>query len=262
MGTFIDLSEQRFGRLVVIERAPNNAEAQARWKCKCDCGNEVIVSSGHLRSGHSKSCGCLARERSSKYHLTHGMKGTRIFSVYNGMKGRCYNPNDRKYPRYGGRGISMCEEWRNNPSSFFDWAFSNGYRDGLSIDRIDNNGNYSPENCRWADDITQANNKSTNHIYEHNGEKKTIAEWSRELGLSYSATNYRIKRGSFDELFGNMDANHHFVSHNGVTMSIDEWALFLNAPYSTIRARVRRGSFERLFPKDKEELLNTWTKEE
>ena len=201
MGAFIDLLGQRFGRLTVIERMPNGIRKQAVWKCVCDCGKEVVVESGHLRSGHTNSCGCYGRQRSAEYHLTHGMSGTRIHSVYNTMKGRCYNPKDQKYDRYGARGITICDEWLNNPKSFYDWALSNGYQDGLSIDRIDNDGNYCPENCRWVDRKTQANNKSNNRYYEYNGMKKTISEWAEYLGLPYSAIKARFQRGSFERLF-------------------------------------------------------------
>ena len=117
------------------------------------------------------------------------------------MKGRCYNPTDHKYYRYGARGIKICDEWLNNPKTFFDWALANGYKEGLTIDRINNDGDYCPENCRWTDDFVQANNKSNNKYYEYNGEKKTAGEWARELGLTYSAVKSRIARGSFERLF-------------------------------------------------------------
>ena len=203
MGAFIDLLGKRFGRLTVIERMPNNKRHQAVWKCLCDCGKEVIVASGHLRSGHSQSCGCLAHERAADYHRTHDMKGTKLFRVYHTMKGRCCNPTDHKYPSYGGRGIKICSEWLSNPKSFFEWALANGYKEGLSIDRINNEGDYCPENCRWVDSYTQANNKRNNHIYEYYGNKLTIAEWAKLLDLSYSAIKSRIKRGSFERLFPN-----------------------------------------------------------
>ena len=201
MGKFIDLLGKKFERLTVIERMPNNKRKQAVWKCRCDCGNEIIVEAGHLRSGHSKSCGCYGREKVSEHNTIHGMGGTKLSRVYNTMKGRCYNPSDAKYNRYGARGIIVCDEWLNNPKTFFDWAMSNGYKEGLSIDRINNDGNYCPENCRWADNFIQANNKSNNVRIEHNGVLKTKGEWAKFLGISYSAVKSRINRGSFDRLF-------------------------------------------------------------
>ena len=251
MGTFIDLLGQRFGRLTVIGRMPNNKQNQAVWKCLCDCGNETIVESGHLRSGHTNSCGCYGRDRSADYHRTHGMKGTRLFSTYHTMKGRCYNPTDHKYYRYGARGIKMCDDWVNNPKSFFDWAMANGYKEGLSIDRIDNDGDYCPENCRWTDAKTQANNTSRNIRYKYGDKEMTVSEWADYLGITYSAAKTRIKRGNFDELFNTKNGNYKMVTHNGITKSIKEWAIALNLNYSTVRDRVRKGTFERLFP-------NTW----
>lgn len=256
MGKFIDLLGEKFGRLTVIERMPNNKRKQAVWKCRCDCGKEVIVTAGHLRSGHTNSCGCYGRDRAAEYHLTHGMKGTKLFSVYHTMKGRCYNPTDKKYHRYGARGIKICDEWLNDPSIFFEWALQNGYMEGLSIDRIDNDGNYCPENCRWADNKTQANNKSNNTIIEHDGIFKTISEWADELGISYAAVKARYHNGSFHRLFDNKNTNRKLVAHSGVKKTMKEWSVFLGLNYHTIKTRVRSGSFDRLFPKNKEvELL-------
>lgn len=252
MGAFINLLGQRFGRLLVVERMPNNKRKQAVWKCRCECGNEIIVEAGHLRSGHTQSCGCFQRDRDIEYHTTHGMGGTKLFRVFHCMKGRCYNPTDKKYHRYGARGIKICDEWLNDPSVFFEWAIQNGYKNGLSIDRIDNDGNYCPENCRWVDNKTQANNKSNNVIIEHNGVSKTISEWAEELGISYSAVKSRIKCGTFGKLFDIKNANKTLITHSGVTKSIKEWAVFLGLNYSTVRARVSRGTFSKLFPQEKE----------
>ena len=145
----------------------------------------------------------------------------------------------------------MCDDWVNNPKSFFDWAMANGYKEGLSIDRIDNDGDYCPENCRWTDAKTQANNTSRNIRYKYGDKEMTVSEWADYLGITYSAAKTRIKRGNFDELFNTKNGNYKMVTHNGITKSIKEWAIALNLNYSTVRDRVRKGTFERLFP-------NTW----
>lgn len=250
METFVNLLGQRFGRLTVMERMPNNAKHQAVWRCRCDCGNEVVVASGHLRSGHTQSCGCLCREKAAEYQYRHGMKGTKLFSVFHTMKDRCYNPNSKKYKDYGARGIRICDEWLNSSALFFEWAKENGYQEGLSIDRIDVNGNYEPSNCRWVDAKFQANNKRYNHLYEYNGKIQTISQWADELGLPYATIKCRIKRGSFDELFNVKDGGVHLITYKGVSLSIKDWAELLGVNYSTMRARVRRGNFEKFMPKD------------
>lgn len=119
----------------------------------------------------------------------------RLYSIWHNMKSRCYNPNATHYKNYGGRGIKVCDEWRNNFQAFYEWAISHGYRDDLTIDRKDNDGDYSPENCRWADRYTQNNNTAKNHRITYNGETKTAAEWARLYGLSRYTFNKRIRRG-------------------------------------------------------------------
>lgn len=190
-----DLTDQYFGRLHVIERAENSKDGRARWLCECECNNRKIILGKHLVSGKIQSCGCLQKESITK----HGMCGTRIYSIYRGMKDRCYNQNMSEYPNYGGRGITICDEWLNDPSAFFKWSLDNGYSDDLTIDRKDNDGNYCPENCQWSTFVEQQNNKSNNTYLTKDGETHTVAEWSRILGINPSTISTRLFKGCNDE---------------------------------------------------------------
>lgn len=158
MGKLIDLTGQRFGMLTVIERA-ETINKRTRWLCKCDCGNEVIAEAYNLKSGHTQSCGCLQREATSQANKTHGMSNTRLYRIWCDMHNRCYQKSYHAYQHYGGRGIVISDPWLRDFQPFYDWAMANGYRDDLSIDRIDPNGNYSPDNCRWVTMAEQNKNK-------------------------------------------------------------------------------------------------------
>ena len=158
----LHLEGERYGKLVVVEEAEpiysKTGKMIRRWKCKCDCGNITIVRHGDLRNGSTVSCGCYNYEKESAVK-THGYSRTKLGNVFEGMKQRCNNPKNKNYEKYGGRGIKICTEWLNDPKKFFDWAIKNGYKEGLSIDRIDVNGNYEPDNCRWAGNETQCLNQ-------------------------------------------------------------------------------------------------------
>ena len=184
---FIDLTGKRFNRLTVIKRVELKGKS-TRWLCKCDCGNETIVTSEKLKSGHTKSCGCYCHDLVRK----HGKYGTRIYKIWQSMKARC---NNTKTPYYGGRGITVCDEWLNDFKAFYDWAMANGYRDDLTIDRINNDGNYEPSNCRWITMKEQANNTRSNHNITFNGETHSLSEWSRILGIHSHTLSNRIYRG-------------------------------------------------------------------
>ena len=184
---FQDLTGQRFSRLTVIERVKSHKlnDKHAYWKCLCDCGNYCIVASHHLRSGETKSCGCL----------NNGKSYTRLYRIWNDMKCRCYRYKETAYKYYGDRGIIVCDEWLNDFQAFYDWAMANGYDDTLTIDRIDVNGNYEPSNCRWVSRKVQMNNTRRNHLITYNGKTQTIAQWAEELNIKQNTLLYRIRRG-------------------------------------------------------------------
>ena len=205
----VKLDGERFGRLSVVgiaEKPPNSKNRHSRWLCRCDCGNMVVVASDKLTNGNTKSCGCLrlevSTEKIKKYgkpHITHGKSKDRLYNIYNHMKARCYNAKNRKYKDYGGRGITICEEWRNSFEAFHTWAMANGYSDDLTIDRINVNGNYCPGNCRWATQKEQQNNKRMNHKVVYCGEEVTLAQLSEKTGVPMGTLWWRVKHGWKDE---------------------------------------------------------------
>lgn len=202
----IDLTGQRFGRLVVVSRAEDKETKKKEikqhskfWVCQCDCGNTIIVSTIHLKDGHTKSCGCWHDENSKTVGRTHGMAHTRLHGVWNSMLRRCYNPKNLKYKNYGARGITVCEEWKQF-INFYKWAMATGYDKNAeygecTIDRIDVNGNYCPENCRWTTNYEQMRNMTNNHWITYQGETHILADWVKILGEKGKTFKNRIDRG-------------------------------------------------------------------
>jgi hypothetical protein len=200
MGKFQDLTGKKFGKLIVIKQAEKHVQpsgtSYTRWLCKCECGNEVTVRTSDLTRGHTKSCGCLQKEKVT----THGLKKTRLYVIWRDIKARCFNPNDRGFKNYGAKGIIMCVEWRSDFKAFYDWSMANGYdenapRGVCTIDRIDNSKGYCPENCRWIDNLAQQNNRTNNRLLTYNNETHSVAEWSRILDISRYALYARLKKG-------------------------------------------------------------------
>lgn len=186
---------QRFGRLTTIKDVGKNSRRERLWLCSCDCGNQPIVSSRSLISGHTRSCGCFRRER-VKEGLTksHGGSKTHLYKVWAAMKQRCENSNNKSYNNYGGRGIHVCEEWLDF-KPFYDWAIENGYKRGLDIDRKNNDLGYSPDNCRFVTRRENCMNKRDNVFLSILGERKTISEWSEKTGMPQKVIQKRLKRG-------------------------------------------------------------------
>ena len=198
-GIIKDITGQRFGRLTVIENVGRDKHRQVIWRCKCDCGKETIIRGYSLRSGNTQSCGCLQDEVREKTHRTHGGVRTRLYTIWGGMKTRCLSPNEPCYQYYGGRGIKVCNEWLSF-DAFREWALSHGYRDDLTLDRINVDGNYEPSNCRWLTIQEQQSNKRSNRVIEFNGESHTLQEWANLIGISHATLIERIERwGSIQE---------------------------------------------------------------
>lgn len=191
MSKLIDLTGQKFGRLTVIEKY--GKYTPTKWLCKCECGNEYIAIGNNLKRGFTKSCGCLQKEHPNG--TTHNLANTRLYNIWAGIKTRCKNPKSKAYKNYGARGITVCDEWANDFTAFHEWAMANGYQEGLTIDRIDANGNYEPSNCRWLTNAEQQNNRRNNHSITYNGETHTMAEWARILGINYHTLQTRLYRG-------------------------------------------------------------------
>lgn len=191
---------KRFGRLTVIEFAGVSRTRKSMWICKCDCGAVTSPIPGYrLRGGSTQSCGCLKVEKLIERSTKHSKCFTRLYRIWAGMKDRCYNPGATKYHRYGARGIKVCDEWLNDFQVFHDWALSNGYGENLTIDRIDNDGNYCPQNCRWATNEEQCNNREHHILLTIGGETKTIAQWAKDTGLKYRTIHARYNRGCTGE---------------------------------------------------------------
>ena len=191
----LELTGQRFNRLTVISKAENR-NGFTYWNCICDCGNIKTVKGVSLTKGYTKSCGCYSRELTAKRNKDNAdgkFRDERLYRIFYGMMTRCYNPNESEYLRYGGRGISVCKEWRNNFFAFQEWALNNGYNETLTIDRINNDGDYEPNNCHWATMKQQSNNRRSNLQLTFNGETKSASEWSEIVGLNRSVIYGRIK---------------------------------------------------------------------
>lgn len=190
-----NLSGMKFGRLTAVEFVGVNKKHESLWSCKCDCGNVKVVVGCKLTGGYTRSCGCLNRETAQNLFRKHGMRNSRIYNCWRGMNQRCHNSSAPAYRNYGGRGISVCDEWRNSFEAFYAWSMKNGYTDQLTIERIDVNGGYCPENCCWANMKVQQNNRTNNRIVSFSGKTQTVMQWADEVGVKAGTLYYRLNQG-------------------------------------------------------------------
>jgi hypothetical protein len=193
---FSDLTHRSFGRWTVIrqdERRIIGNKSVITWLCRCECGNTKPLISADLTSGRSKSCGCFRKDFSTEMATTHGLSGTRAFSIWNGIKTRCFNEKCRNFPYYGGRGISMSKEWRASFTQFLDDMGEPP--EGASIERKNNGGNYEKGNCVWATRRQQCRNRRSNRLLTFNGQTKCLQDWSETIGVNRSVIQKRLKRG-------------------------------------------------------------------
>lgn len=233
MPKLINIKGQKFGKWTVLEKSSKSK----KWVCRCECGNIKEVVGAQLRNGTSTNCGCVGG------HYKHGLKGTRIYNIWNAMKQRCNNPNTEGFKNYGGRGIKVCEEWEKDVKSFHDWAINNGYEDNLTLERNDINGNYEPFNCSWKTMKEQANNKRNNHLIEFEGQIKTISEWSEIKGISKELILERIKRDIKKEKLFEKPKKRIEVKAtiNGIEKTVSEWSEISGISHKTIKNRIKAG---------------------
>lgn len=213
MSKLIDLTGKRFGRLVVERRiteiSPKERNYRTLWQCRCDCGKTVIVWANNLVRGDTRSCGCYKSDLTSAREREHGMSDTRLYEIWKGMRRRCCDPKRNSYNNYGARGIFVCDEWDKSFNSFKDWALSSGYKDGMTIDREDNNGPYCPENCKWATMKEQANNRRTSRFIDVFGQHLTISQASEIFGIKSGTIRARLESGWSAEKAVSVHPKHH-----------------------------------------------------
>jgi hypothetical protein len=195
MSRIVDITGQKFGRLTAIRFVEINSHRDAEWMFQCECGKECVTVADRVKRGQTRSCGCLKIEIAVSANTKHGCHGTRLYGIWSGMRRRCSNPNRKDWANYGGRGITVCDEWRNDFLLFYEWAMSNGYNDSLSIDRKNNSKGYCPENCKWTNKQQQNNNTRANRQITAFGETKNLQQWSDESGIGHSTILFRLKSG-------------------------------------------------------------------
>jgi hypothetical protein len=244
-----NLEGQKFNRLLVLRKV-DVGKSMTYYECLCDCGNLHIANGAAVKKGNIKSCGCLQREIASKNSKTHGFSKTRLYRVWRGMITRCENPNSDYYYSYGGRGIKVCPEWRHDFLSFRKWSLSNGYDENAkfsecTLDRIDNDGDYEPSNCRWVSMKEQSKNRRVTVFVEIESVYKPLVDLSEEFGVNYGTLRSRIARGvkTKEELLAPPKDIRHttskYITFNGVTLDQAGWARKIGITPTSLSRRLK-----------------------
>lgn len=234
----LDLVGQKFGKLTVVEFSHMD-KGHSCFKCKCDCGNTVTVRSQNLRNGNTKSCGCLY----GQHLITHGESHSKLYATWSNMYKRCYYASNNRYQWYGARGITVCDEWKDDFMAFRAWALDNGYKEGLTIDRIDNDKGYSPDNCRWITKKQQASNKSNNHRITYMGRTQTVSQWAEEIGIKPHTLLKRLNTPGWslkDALTKPIQDSSKALEYNGEVHTRAEWERITGLG-EALRSRLRMG---------------------
>lgn len=234
-----DYTNKKFNNLRAIKFVKRERNVTF-WMFKCDCGNETVLNINGVVNGHIKNCGCKRSIRCKKSATDHGLSDTRLYRIFRGMKTRCYNANSKDYNRYRARGINICKEWLENFTNFYNWSMSNGYKDDLTIDRIDFNGNYCPDNCRWVDLKIQNNNRCSNKFITFDNKTYTISEWSEIINIPRKILEYRLRNfDSIDKAFKTSIRHRNTgILYNNKIHSLKEWSEILNIKYSVLIQRI------------------------
>ena len=241
MPKIVDIANQRFGKLIALTKDPVSVEiGRSKWICQCDCGNVISAFLTNLNSGKTQGCGCTQKEAVRQASKTHGLYKSAEYHVWKGMKARCYNKNEPAYPDYGGRGITMCEEWKESFEAFYSDMGPRPSNE-RSIDRKDNNLGYYKENCRWATQLEQVNNRRNNLFYEHEGLTRTLGEWCRHLGLKYVTVYDRIANygWEFGEAIQPIESKE--ISFEDETKILQDWCELFDLPKGKTYLRILRG---------------------
>lgn len=244
MKDYSELIGKRYGRLVVVGFDYKKSSSRRKYLlCKCDCGNKISTRLYELEHKQTVSCGCYNREILQKSRIKHGLSNHPLHREWRGIKDRCYNKNCKQFKDYGGRGITVCDEWIHDAAAFINWCLSHGYEKGLTLDRIDNNKGYSPDNCRWTTRKIQANNTRRNRYITYNGETHTVPEWAEILNLKYDVLIHRLAHGwsvekAIETPFRNFERHDRTYTFNGETHNLKEWSKILHINYRTLLNRI------------------------
>ena len=244
MGRLRIFPGDRFGKLTVIKQDETHADNRRYWECKCDCGTIKNVRESYLVSGRVKSCGCYSKENPA--HVTHGLSKTKIYRIWHDMRERCFNPKKERYPNYGGRGITVCDEWASPDgfTAFYNYVSKLEHfgEEGYSLDRIDVNGNYEPNNVRWATDAEQRRNRTDNHYIEINGEQMILSDVAKAAGVTNKTIYKRLSLGASEEqLLRKCRVDSWTIEINGESLTVKEIANRAGVHKTTIQGRIKAG---------------------